>query len=159
VYKHIISICFLASMAMCAVLYKLWLWLCKRLAWGIRNAYYRGIIVHPLTDDVSESASKQEVRGRLHRCYGMHGNNIQYVRKVDMHAANMKAVRVMHMYVRTHMHCRSCHPVITTMSTALPTCHLRCMSNKLIFLICILPICITYMHVTYSYVTYSCTYI
>jgi hypothetical protein len=29
------------------------------------------------------------------------------------------------------------HPISLTISTALPTCHLRCMSNKLIFLICI----------------------
>jgi hypothetical protein len=41
----------------------------------------------------------------------------------------------LNMRASAHMHCRSCHPVITTMSTALPTCHLRCMSNKLIFLI------------------------
>jgi hypothetical protein len=30
---------------------------------------------------------------------------------------------------------RAINPIITTISTALPTCHLRCMSNKLIFLI------------------------
>ena len=38
----------------------------------------------------------------------------------------------LNMRASAHMHCRSCHPIITTMSTALPTCHLRCMSNKLI---------------------------
>jgi hypothetical protein len=46
-------------------------------------------------------------------------------------------VRLQHACVRPCM-CtadRACHPIITTICTALPTCHLRCMSNKLIFLI------------------------
>jgi hypothetical protein len=42
---------------------------------------------------------------------------------------------IYNMRASAHVHCRSYHPSITTICTALPACHLSCMSNKLIFLI------------------------